>query len=67
MLQPCEHPLQTDAARSISQARALFSGAKRVLGYGIRGGGFLLSEEVAYGESGHEVERALALVRGRQR
>lgn len=38
-------------------------GAKRVLGYGIRGGGFLLSEEVAYGESGHEVERALALVR----
>jgi len=38
-------------------------GAPLVFGYGIRGGGFLLTSEVPYDESAHEVERALSLAR----
>jgi ADP-heptose:LPS heptosyltransferase len=38
-------------------------GAKRRVGYGIRGGGFLLTERVPYEENAHEVEKNLDLVR----
>jgi heptosyltransferase III len=43
-------------------AASFLAGVKRRIGYGITGLGFLLTDEVPYGESSHEIDRNMALL-----